>query len=103
MKQKPLNSKTIISKLAGYGQRIRPYSFVLFIMLVAGLYSFVLFKINTIVSEQPSSDEVTSQVKAARVPHFDEDVIRQLNKLEDNSVSVQALFKEARDNPFDQN
>ena len=90
----------MINKLTGYGQKIRPYSFVVFIVLVAGLYSVVLFKINAIVSEEPTPDAVSSQVKAAKVPHFDKAVIAQLKSLQDNSVSVQALFKDARDNPF---
>ena len=103
MKKKSLDTKTIISKLTIYGQKIRPYGFLVFIVFVAGLYGVVLLKINNIVSEQPSSDDVTSQVQAAKVPHFDTVVINQLKSLQDNSVSVQALFKDARDNPFNQN
>ncbi|MDB5170696.1 MAG: hypothetical protein JWO35_390 [Candidatus Saccharibacteria bacterium] len=103
MKKQSLDSKTIINRLVGYGGKVRPYSFVLFIVFVVGLYGFVLFKINALVSEQPTDDAVSSQVQAAKVPHFDKAVIGQLKSLQDNSVSVQALFEEARNNPFAQN
>lgn len=103
MKKQSLDIKTIIGKLNVYGQKARPYSYVVFIVLVAGLYGFVLLKINAVISQQPSSDAVSSQVKAANVPHFDKAVVNQLKSLQDNSVSVQGLFQEARDNPFAQN
>ncbi len=100
MKKQSLNVKALLGKLTGSVQKVRPYSFVIFIVLVAGLYGVVLLKINTIVNQQPSPDAVSSQVKAAKVPHFDKATISQLKSLQDNSVSVQALFKDARDNPF---
>lgn len=100
MKKDSLNIKTTLNKLTGSAQKIRPYSFVIFIVMVACLYGVVLLKINTIVSQEPTPDAVSSQVKAAKVPHFDKAVIAQLKSLQDNSVSVQALFKDARDNPF---
>lgn len=103
MKKQPLNTKAIVSKLTGYVQMIRPYSLIIFMVFVGVLYGVVLLKINAIVNQQPSTDAISSQVQAAKVPHFDKAVINQLKSLQDNSVSVQALFKEARDNPFDQN
>jgi hypothetical protein len=60
----------------------------------------VLLRINTLGSTQPSSDAVTSQVQAARIPHIDQSVVRQLQSLQDNSVSVKSLFNQARANPF---
>lgn len=103
MKKESLDTKQLIPKALGYAQKIRPYSFVLFLIIVACLYGLVVTKINALVSAQPNDDAISGQVKAAKVPHFDQTVIKQLQSLQDNSVSVQALFDEARSNPFNQN
>ena len=80
--------------------RLKKYNFILFIFLVVLLYGSVLYKIQSLKSAQPSPDSVSTQVKAAKVPKINEDVIRQLQTLHDNSVSVQTLFDTERSNPF---
>lgn len=88
--------KTVLGRLAF----LRRYSVPGFIVFVALVYGFVLFRFNTVRTIEPSETAVTSQVKAAKVPHIDQTVLQQLQSLQDNSVSVQALFNEARSNPF---
>ncbi|HEX5744190.1 MAG TPA: hypothetical protein VFX84_01945 [Candidatus Saccharimonadales bacterium] len=81
-------------------EKARRFSLVGFVVFVALLYGFVFMRISSLHDIQPSADSVTGQVKAAGVPHIDESVVRQLESLRDNSVNVQALFNEARSNPF---
>jgi hypothetical protein len=64
------------------------------------LYGFLLLRISDLANMQPSQDSVTSQVKAARLPHIDPAVVKQLHSLQDNSVNVQSLFDQVRNNPF---
>ncbi len=92
--------RTALAKLIARLSVVRRYSFVLFLVFVALLYGFVLFRINTLQAAQPSDSAVSDNVKAAQVPHIDEGVVRQLKSLQDNSVSVQVLFNDARSNPF---
>ncbi|HYH36466.1 MAG TPA: hypothetical protein VD706_03135 [Candidatus Saccharimonadales bacterium] len=80
--------------------KIRKFSLLLFIGFVALLYGFVLLRISTLSSQQPSPDSVTGQVQAAHVPHIDESVAKRLESLHNNSVNVQTLFNESRSNPF---
>lgn len=86
-------SSTVLHKLKRYG-------LLMFIVLVASIYGFVLWRVNVLNSAEPTSDAVTSQVKAARLPRIDQSVVSQLETLRDNSVNVQALFDQARNNPF---
>jgi hypothetical protein len=86
--------------LANRLQRFRRFSFVVFLVFVGLLYGFVYLRINSLDNQQPSPDSVTSQVTAAKVPRIDPAVLQQLQSLQDNSVSVQALFDQARSNPF---
>jgi hypothetical protein len=99
MKDK-LNIKTSLRKLQAYTVKARRYSFVTFIVFVAVVYGFVLLRINSLRAAEPTPDQVSAQVRATRAPRIDENVVKQLKALEDNSVSVKALFDEARSNPF---
>jgi hypothetical protein len=98
-KEKP-NFKNLAAKAVAALKQVRRYSLVLFLAFVLLLYSFILLRINSLSNVQPSSDAVSGQVKAARIPHVDPLVIKQLQSLQDNSVSVQTLFNQARSNPF---
>ncbi len=76
------------------------YAVVLFFVLVAGVYGFVILQINLLSSAQPSQSDIDAQVTATPVPRIDPKVAGQLEQLKDNSVNVQALFDQARQNPF---
>lgn len=102
MRNKDLDIKTLTAKAGLAVAKIRRFSVLLFVILVAVLYGFVLLRINELSNEQPSPDSVTGQVQAAHMPHIDKAVVKQLDSLHDNSVNVQALFNEARSNPFNQ-
>jgi hypothetical protein len=92
--------KAIIEKASALLQQLRRYSFLLFLVFVVLLYGFVVLRINNLSNAQPSDEAVSSQVQAAQVPHIDQSVVQQLQSLQDNSVSVQTLFNQARSNPF---
>ena len=99
-KKVSLSPREILDKLQGYAKRLQPYSLLVFVVFVAALYGFVLFKIHNFSSAEPTPDAVSSQVKAAQIPKIDPAVISQLQSLQNNSVSVQSLFSQARSNPF---
>lgn len=100
MSDKRFQIKTYIELVITKLQALQRYSVVIFIVFVAVLYSFLVLRINTLSSAQPTEEAISSQVKAAKVPHVDEEVVKQLKSLEDNSVSVKTLFNKARNNPF---
>ncbi|MDL2362939.1 MAG: hypothetical protein QFB86_00985 [Patescibacteria group bacterium] len=97
-----LNIKSVRTSAIDFIQKIRPYSLAIFLILVGSLYGFVLFRIHALNAAQPTANSVSSQIQAAKVPRIDPSVVKQLESLQDNSVSVKALFDEARSNPFNQ-
>jgi len=76
------------------------YAAILFFLLVASVYGFVLLRINILVSAQPSQSDIDAQTTTTAVPRVDPKVAEQLQNLQDNSVNVQTLFNDARNNPF---
>ena len=51
-------------------------------------------------NQEPNEDDVTAQLQAVHPPKLDPAIITKIQQLQDNSVGVQALFNEARNNPF---
>jgi hypothetical protein len=92
--------KTFLTEGSGVIVKFRRYSLLAFVVFVAALYGFVIMRINNLSNAQPSDVAVSGQVQAAQAPHIDKAVVQQLNSLQDNSVSVQTLFNQARSNPF---
>jgi hypothetical protein len=81
---------------------VQRYSVPAFIVFVVLIYGIVIFRIQTLSAKQPTDEQVSSQVQASGIPHIDQSVVKQLQTLQDNSVNVQALFNQARNNPFQQ-
>jgi len=100
MKTKKPDLRPLTAKVTQALEKAQRFSFPLFLGLVILLYGFILLRINSLSSLQPSAESINSQVKAAQVPHIDQKTVEQLESLQNNSVNVQALFNEARSNPF---
>lgn len=100
MNGKKLNLAVLRELLVTVLQKLQRYSLLLFLVFVGILYGLVVMQINSLTNTQPSSLDVNNQVKAAQLPHIDQSVVKQLQSLQDNSVNVQTLFNQARNNPF---
>jgi|SRR5579884_3920750 len=76
------------------------YRLVIFIVFVALVYGFIYTRLNSLNNAQPSPSAISAQTNPVATAHVDKAVVSQLEALKDNSVNVQALFEQARNNPF---
>ena len=72
------------------------YRALLFFVALSIVYGYVITRINAFNNVAPSTADQTT----AKQVHVDPQVISKIKQLQDNSVSVQALFNDARNNPF---
>lgn len=100
MNDNKLSIGLIRDKFNGLLAKISHYRALLFIVFVAGLYLILFLSIQSLSNTEPSSQAVDNQVKASHVVRIDPRVVKQLQSLQDNSVSVKALFNQSRSNPF---
>lgn len=100
MNQEKMQLQKIIDRVSAFLPTARRYSLAAFVVFVVLIYGFLLLRIHSLSAAQPTADQVSSQVRSARIPHIDQSVVQQLQSLQDNSVNVQALFDQARNNPF---
>jgi hypothetical protein len=95
MKQDLAKLNTSLTK---HLQPLRRYKVVLFVVFAAGLFGYLAFQINQATGVQPTPAEQLTTVKAS--PRIDPALVQKIQQLQDNSVSVQALFNDSRSNPF---
>lgn len=73
---------------------------IVFFLVLTGLYGFLVWRINVLSSAPPSQADISSATQNVPKPKISEDVVKKIEGLQDNSVRVQAIFNEARQNPF---
>lgn len=101
MSEKPkLDKDLLLQKLQALFEAAQKYSMTIFITLIAIVYGFVFYQITSLNSREPSQDQIDKYVRASHSPRVDQKVIKQLESLKDNSVNVQTLFDNTRQNPF---
>jgi hypothetical protein len=98
MKNNDLTLSGITDNLSGVWKVLRGYKAFIFFLVVASLYGYIIWRIN-VYSNTPPSQAVESAGLTAQA-HIDPSVVQKLESLQNNSVSVQALFNQARQNPF---
>lgn len=80
----------------------KQYRVLFFIVALAAVYGFVVYRINVLSQSNPDPTDVTQQLQATRTPKVDPNVVSKIQQLQDNSVNVQSLFDQARNNPFNE-
>lgn len=96
IKQIPVYIKRFINK-------VKKFMVPLFLLLVIGVNSFLIYRINQYSSQEPSPEQLAEQQSTIKRIIIDEESIEKILKLEERNIAVKALFKEARDNPFREN
>lgn len=73
--------------------------FILF-LVISGLYGFIIWRINVLAVATPTQAEVQTAQQENSTPRINQTVVEKMMSLKDNSVRVQTLFEDARNNPF---
>ena len=76
------------------------YRALLFFLFLAFVYGFIVYRINVLSTAEPDQAAITQASAGPGQPHIDPSVVQKITDLQDNSVNVQALFDQARQNPF---
>ncbi len=94
-----MNIDTLREQLRPISKRIAHFRILICITLVVIAYGFIILRINTLSNAQPNQSTIASQATSSE-PHIDQATINKVKQLQDNSVNVQVLFNQSRQNPF---
>lgn len=95
-----LDINKILGKIKPWINKFLKYKLFIFFVVIFLIYSFLVFRINMLNNKEPSDSDVSTKLQTVSRPKIDQTIIDKIQQLQDNSVQVKALFKSARDNPF---
>lgn len=97
-KPNQLNASSLTALFSRISDELWVYRTFIFFLLIAVFYGFILWRVNVYSNAPASQSEKSAQ--ASSQPRIDQVTLDKIQNLQDNSVSVQAIFDEARNNPF---
>jgi len=95
-----IDLKDIPNQILALLQKLRKYTLFICILLVLGIYLFLVWQIRYFATIEPTSTDVTNKVNELNTPKLDQDAVNKILLLEDQNIEVKTLFNEARQNPF---
>lgn len=102
MKNQNIQLKFSMGAVTKNLRKARPYVGVMLFLVLAGIYGYLILQINTLSNPAIDTNTVLTEAKSTPVPRIDGEAAKQLLELKDNSVSVQTLFEQSRNNPFNE-
>ncbi len=96
-----IKSNTANSSVKSFARSINMYRGFIFFLVLTSLYGFIVWRINVLSSAPPSQADIDSAIQSVPRPKISDSTVKKLQSLEDNSIRVQTLFNEARQNPFE--
>ncbi len=73
---------------------------MIFVLLFASIYAFLILSIDSLSSATPSSTAVDEELKTVKRLNVSQESIDRMLKLSEENIEVKSLFDEARNNPF---
>lgn len=97
-----LDIRVLLEKVKPLLAATRRYAVLIFILAILSGFGFLAFRIGTLTNTEPSEDAVDEKLLSVKRPKVDQDALQKIQELQDQNITVQTLFKEARDNPFEE-
>lgn len=95
-----LDLKKIQSITAKLLTLIKRYAAFIFILISLGIFGFLVIRIKSLVSREPSETTVSEKSNQNKPVNIDESAVKKVEQLKSANVEVKALFEQSRDNPF---
>lgn len=89
-----------LNKLKAQLMSLRKYLWAMLLIFFVLVYGYVILGIHSDITQQPSQAQIGADLKTTSMPAINKNVVKQLENMSNNSVSVKALFNQGRQNPF---
>ena len=91
--------KPLLAKLRPLIDFIKRDSVGIFLMLVAVVFGFLIWRIGTLASAEPSQDVIDEKLITVVRPKIDPASIKKIEDLQAQNINIQSYFSD-RNNPF---
>lgn len=91
---------SMLSQAQKLGGDLKRYLVIFVIIVIGSMYAYLLYTSGKLAEAEPSEVQVSEKFQGAARPKIDKAAAQKLEELEDQNIEVQALFQQARNNPF---
>jgi hypothetical protein len=96
-----MNAKDLPNQLKAIPDKLLQYSKLVFVALVLLAYIFIVLRVGTLSNASPNQEEISKDTSTSvQQPQISQATVNKITQLQNNSVSAQALFNQARQDPF---
>lgn len=92
----------VTTKIQPIMDTVRHHSVIIFVVFFFGVYTFLIVRINSLVNSEPGPATVTDRLQTVKRVKIDQESIDRMLEMEEQNIDVQALFEQARQNPFNE-
>ena len=91
----------ITNKLIVVKDFIARYAVLLFVLFVAVIFGFLTLNIASFANREPTDTQIEERLSGSRGITLKDDVVQKIEALQDHNISLESLFDNGRDNPFE--
>lgn len=95
-----ISLKKLPEKLQPVIVKIRHYIVPVYCIILSVMFGFLVLRIGMLSQSEPSEQAVSEKLKGVKRPRIDQNAIDKIQALQSSNVEVESLFKQARENPF---
>lgn len=95
-----IDFKSIASLGKKYFGIVQKHLAFIFVLVVLLSYVFVVWKISSLATVEPTPEEESAALAATAIPKVNKKAVAQIEALESTNAELHSLFEQARNNPF---
>ena len=92
--------QTIITKLKSFLRLIQRYSGFTIFLVFAAIYTVLILRINSLSGASPTQNQINQKLGSVAQLTINQQALDKVQQLQSQNIQVQALFNQARNNPF---
>jgi len=96
-----MKKEIIIAKLNTAKDFVTRYAVIIFFVGVALVFGFLILRIASYSNYEPSDDQIEESLNTIRTVRLDDEAVQKIEELQDRNISLESLFNNGRDNPFE--
>lgn len=95
-----LNKTSAQSLMITASKALKRYGVFMFIIIALFVFGFLVYRIRTLATQEPSESAVTEKAGQNRPISIDKSAVEKIQQLQSSNIEIKALFDQTRDNPF---
>jgi hypothetical protein len=91
----------ITAKLTIIRDQMGRYAVIIFVICVGLVFGFLTLKIASYSNDEPSDTQIEERLSTLQTVRLDSEAAQKIEELQDRNISLESLFNNGRDNPFE--